>query len=122
MSKSNIERLKTLQAQEAFYFCDPAGNFTGHKACSLEEFTHQIAKVDLSSLEFHLYREDFEKWVAFSLKDVTLAKSMENLRKQKLCGEALRANLLSLLQKRLTALKKPAKTIKATVKPANTES
>lgn len=116
-----MEKLKILRDQEAFYFCYPTGNFTGYKACSMEEFVQQIGIVDLSSLEFHLYREDFEKWITHSLEDATLAKSIEVLRRQKPNRENLRANLLNLVNKRLATLKKPARTTKAVTKTINTK-
>jgi hypothetical protein len=55
-------------------------------ATSLEEFVRELPKVNLKSLEFHLFREDFEKWVALSLKEVVLANNIGVLRKQKITG------------------------------------
>ena len=53
-----------MPRENAFYFFTSIGNYTGENAASLEEFVRKIKEVDAKSLEFHLYRGDFEKWVA----------------------------------------------------------
>lgn len=50
--------------ENAFYFFTSVGNYTGESASSLEEFAKKIREVSIKSLEFHLHRGDFERWVA----------------------------------------------------------
>ena len=62
--KENISKiLKTLPREKAFYFFTSIGNYTGESAASLKEFMEKINQVNVKSLEFHLYRGDFEKWI-----------------------------------------------------------
>ncbi|MDH5712480.1 MAG: hypothetical protein OEY83_00880 [Candidatus Bathyarchaeota archaeon] len=63
---------KLLQ-EKAFYFFTSVGNYTGENAASLEEFAKITRKVDIKSLEFHLYRGDFERLIAETLGNIELA-------------------------------------------------
>jgi hypothetical protein len=122
MNQTNPKKMKILDDQEAFYFHTSIGNYTGHKAHSLKEFEHELFKVDLNSLEFHLFREDFEKWIRFSLKEEALAKKVEALRKQKVTGKLLRNWLYTHIRQHIKTLNKPHKssaTSKATLKNKN---
>ena len=60
--KSAHRILRKLPRENAFYFFTSIGNYTGVNADSLEEFVKKILDVNVKSLEFHLYRGDFEKW------------------------------------------------------------
>lgn len=90
MNQTNPEKPKILDDQQAFYFYTSVGNYTGYKAHSLKEFEQALFKVNQKSLEFHLFREDFERWFRFSLQEEALAKKVEALRKQNITGKLLR--------------------------------
>jgi len=90
---------------EAFYFFTSIGNYTGQSASSLDEFLQKTKDIDIKSLEFHLFREDFEKWVAQTLGDNKLADEIRNLRTQKVVGNALRDRLYFIVSRRLKELK-----------------
>lgn len=64
--------LKTVPREKTFYFFTSIGNYTGMSASSLKEFMEKINEVNVKSLEFHLYRGDFEKWVTEVLQDADL--------------------------------------------------
>lgn len=74
-------------------------------ADGLQDFLEKISKVPRQSLEFHLYREDFEKWFD-SLGDLELAKKMSMLRSREIRGEQLRAMLQDIVASRCAALSK----------------
>lgn len=97
--------LRKVLREEAFYFFSSIGNYIGESAASLEEFMKKIGEVDTKSLEFHLYRGDFEKWVAEVLGDQKLAEEIGNLRNMKLSAEALRDQLYLTVSKRYNELK-----------------
>lgn len=59
--------LRNVAREEAFYFFTSIGNYTGQSASSLEEFLQKIKDMNIKSLEFHLFREDFERWISLSL-------------------------------------------------------
>lgn len=92
--------LGELIENEAFYFFTSVGNYTGERAISLGDFVRKIKKVDIKSIEFHLYRGDFEKWFTQTLNDKELAQEIKNLQKQNLTGEPLRRKLHSIVSRR----------------------
>jgi hypothetical protein len=99
--------LGNVTREQAFYFFTSIGNYTGHSAASLDEFLLKIKDVDLKSLEFHLFREDFEKWIAQTLGDMRLSDDIRSLRIQKVTGNALRDRLYLVVSRRLKELKGP---------------
>ena len=106
MMPSSIPRiLRKLPRENAFYFFTSIGNYTGKKACSLEEFVNKIKEVNVKSLEFHLYRGDFEKWIAEVLEDGVLAEDIKSLKNMKPVGDALRGQLHLVVSKRFEKLK-----------------
>lgn len=103
---STISRiLRKLSREEAFYFFTSIGNYIGESAASLEEFVKKIVEVNTRSLEFHLYRKDFEKWVAETLGDEKLAEQIKNVRDLNPTGDALRDKLYLVVSKRYEELK-----------------
>ena len=95
----NPRILRTLPREKAFYFFTSIGNYTGDSAASLKEFMDKINEVNVKSLEFHLYRGDFEKWIADVLEDKDLAIRIGNLREKDYSGGTLRQYLYSILVK-----------------------
>ena len=94
-----------MSRENAFYFFSSIGNYTGENAASLEEFVKKIEEVNAKSLEFHLYRGDFEKWAAEVLEDKELAEEIKNLKNLKPVGDALRGQLYLVVSKRFGNLK-----------------
>ena len=82
--------MRKVSKEKAFYFFTSIGNYTGEKAHSLEEFLEKIKEVDIKSLEFHLYRGDFERWIREVLGIKELAEKMDEIQKLNLRGETLR--------------------------------
>jgi hypothetical protein len=96
--------LRTSPREKAFYFFTSIGNYTGLSASSLREFTEKIGEVNVKSLEFHLYRGDFEKWIAEVLEDNELAGEVRKLQKFNLTGDSLRNQLNVAVSRRLKRL------------------
>ncbi len=105
MAASSSRMLRTVMREEAFYFFTSIGNYTGQSAASLDEFLQKIKDMDIKSLEFHLFREDFEKWIDQTLGDSRLADEIRSLRIQKVVGNALRDRLFFVVSRRLKELK-----------------
>jgi len=105
MSVPYSKILRNVLREEAFYFFTSIGNYTGQSASSLEEFLQQIKNVDVKSLEFHLFREDYEKWITQTLGDDKLAGEIRILRGQKVVGNALRDRLYFIVSRRVKELK-----------------
>lgn len=113
---SEPKSTKTLPREKAFYFFTSIGNYTGESAASLEEFTKKILEINVKSLEFHLYRGDFEKWIAEALEDTTLANKVKQLKELKPIGIDLRDRLYLIVSKHFENLKKPQPTTPASQK------
>jgi len=110
MAVSSSRILRSVLREEAFYFFTSIGNYTGQSAASLDEFLQRIKEVNIKSLEFHLYREDFEKWIDQTLGDAKLAEDIKGLRNMKVVGNALRDRLYFLVSRRLKDLKSSLET------------
>ena len=106
MSSSSARTLRTLSRENSFYFFTSVGNYTGHRAMSMEEFAHKIRHVQTASLEFHLYRGDFEKWADEVLEDNILTERIKAVKLLEPIGNALRDQLDFTVTKRLEELKK----------------
>lgn len=96
--------LRTVPREKAFYFFTSIGNYTGASASSLKEFMEKINEVNVKSLEFHLYRGDFEKWISEVLQDEELAVEVRKLQKFNSTGDALRNQLYVTVSRRLKRL------------------
>ena len=96
--------LRVLPREKAFYFFTSIGNYTGESAVSLKEFMERLNTVNVKSLEFHLGRGDFEKWVTDVLEDRRLAMDISRLQRSSLTGEILRNQLYSTVSRRYKEL------------------
>ena len=83
-----------------FKFYVDVGKPLGFSAQSLEEFYRFTKQVTTDSLEFHLYRGDFENWLRDVCKDAELAQAVGNLKADGLKGEDLRKALLKAMDER----------------------
>ena len=64
MSVDMVQRItRKVPYQEGFRFSRGIGDYTGQVATSLEEFAEMLRTVDSKSIDFHMERRDFEKWV-----------------------------------------------------------
>ena len=103
-NETEVRALKTVPREKAFYFFTSIGNYTGESASSLKEFMEKINEVNVKSLEFHLYRGDFEKWIDEVLEDAQLADEIRKLKRANLTGESLRNQLYAVVAKELKRL------------------
>ncbi|MDH5754277.1 MAG: DUF5752 family protein [Candidatus Bathyarchaeota archaeon] len=104
MSVDSFKVLRKLSREDAFYFFTSIGNYTGRFARCLEEFLSVIKDVDVKSLEFHLKRGDFGKWIRLSIGDGELAERVGKLRDVGLKGDDLRRRLYNVVSERCREL------------------
>ncbi len=102
--KMTSEVLRTVTGDKAFHFFKSVGDNTGLSASSLQEFKEKINKVEVKSLEFHIRRGDFEKWIKEVLGDSELAAEVRKLNKPNLIGENLRNQLYITVSRRYRQL------------------
>lgn len=107
VGKGSAEKiLAPVPAGKAFHFYLDVGRPLEVSASSLGEFGAKVKTVDVNSLEFHVKRGDFEKWV-YMLGDGELAESLIRLRETRISGEKLRAELTRVVQTRVRQLQRP---------------
>jgi hypothetical protein len=99
--------LRPVPREKAFYFFTSIGNYTGVSAVSLKEFMEKMNEVNVKSLEFHLYRGDFERWIDEVVQDRELAGEIRRMQKSSLSGEALRNQLTLMVSRRIRKLSSP---------------
>ena len=100
---SNV--LRSVPPQNAFYFYRAIGVPTGAAARNLPDFLGILNTIDLTSLQFHLARGDFENWVIM-LGDNTLARQLAGLKEKKVRGEDLRLQIVGIVKARVDTLQK----------------
>ncbi|MFH0801370.1 MAG: DUF5752 family protein [bacterium] len=86
-----------LPDDRAFYFW-AEGRFLGIRAHRLKEFIDAIHYVEPASLEFHMNRDDFANWLESELGNRKTAEKIRDLKKLKLTGEELRAEILKIVK------------------------
>lgn len=86
--------LGTLPFEEGFHFCTEGGKYTGITATSLHEFTEKLQTIDQNSIDFHIQRRDFQKWIADEFCNKELPKQIDQLSAEKVVDEKLRQELL----------------------------
>ncbi|MCJ7634507.1 DUF5752 family protein [Candidatus Bathyarchaeota archaeon] len=97
-AKVEQENARSLAVRvEPFRFSLGVDRFTGYVASNLDEFLDVLKSVPSQSLEFHLYRGDFEAWLKFTGSE-ELATVFGAVRNENLSGEVLRNRLLDAIQ------------------------
>ena len=100
-----VEILRTVPYEKGFHFYSALGNFSGETATSLDDFEKKLQVVSADTVNFHLQRGDFQKWIEDTLGDRELAKRV-SLVKLTLPVENLRKELLAIVQTRITELRR----------------
>ena len=95
-----LKHSRPLPSEVSFHFYVDIDKPLGFSAQSLAEFYRFIKQVTADSLEFHLYRGDFENWLREVCRDSELATAVGNLKTDELKGEALRNALLKAIDAR----------------------
>ncbi len=104
LNRKIVEILRTVPYEKGFHFYTAPGNYTGETATSLDDFERKIQVVPAASVNFHMQRGDFQKWIEDTLDDEELAKRI-SLIELMLPAEDLRKELLAIVQTRITALR-----------------
>lgn len=106
IDRNKVSRiLRSVSSEEAFHFYKDIGQYLQVFANSLNDFCGKIQTVDVKSVEFHMPRGDFERWVD-SLGDSELGKKLSHVRSMDLSGEDLRRTVYETVKSRLEELKR----------------
>jgi hypothetical protein len=88
--------MSEISREKAFYFFTSIGNYTGESARSLEEFLQKVKDINSESLEFHLYRNDFQRWIRDVLANEELAEELHKITRLNIKGESLRTTIFNV--------------------------
>jgi hypothetical protein len=94
-----------LPIGKSFHFYADVGKPLNVFAANLQDFCDKILKVDISSIEFHTDRGDFEAWFT-ELGDIELARKTLLIKERKTSGEELRNKLYETVKHRCEELLK----------------
>jgi DNA-binding Lrp family transcriptional regulator len=97
--------LRSVPSEEAFHFYKDIDQYLQIFANSLNDFCGKIQTIDVKSVEFHMPRGDFERWID-SLGDSELGKKINHIRSMDLSGENLRKTVYETVKSRLEELKR----------------
>jgi hypothetical protein len=95
--KNAIKITNQVPSEKVFSFYIAVDKPLGFSAHSLEEFYRLIKQVTSDSLDFHMYRGDFESWVRNVVGDHELALDLSEPKAAGLHGEDLRKRLLTII-------------------------
>jgi DNA-binding Lrp family transcriptional regulator len=98
--KAILKAITPVPKDTAFHFYTGVGQPTGFSAESLKDFYEIVKRVAAESLNFHLYRGDFENWIRNALKDAVLADELASMKTGMLKGEELRQKILKAIAAR----------------------
>jgi hypothetical protein len=99
--------LQEVPPDKAFYFYSGLGAPLGVTANSLGQLVESVKGLPAQSVEFHLSRGDFERWISM-LGDPVLSKQVATVASSGLLGERLRKRLLQVLKLRYGWLRQRA--------------
>jgi predicted transcriptional regulator len=95
--KSALKVFQLTPIEMSFQFYEAVDKPLGFTARSLGEFYRLIKQVCSDSLEFHLHRGDFERWLSDVCGNQKLAQEIAALKTADLKGEELRKTLLKII-------------------------
>ena len=86
-----------LPEHKKFYFHDASGRYLGRVAGNLWEFREALGELPVESLQYHLQRGDFERWLQGVFHDSELISRMRKISRRDIQGEALRQTLIEVV-------------------------
>jgi hypothetical protein len=95
--KAILKAIAPVPKESAFHFYTGIGQPTSFSAESLRDFYKIVKQVPANSLEFHLYRGDFENWIKAAFEDTELANDLASLKSENVKGEELRKEIITAI-------------------------
>ena len=98
--KAILKAITPVPKDTAFHFYTGVGQPTGFSAESLKDVYEIVKRVAVESLDFHLYRGDFENWIKAAFEEEALADELGSLKSATLKEEELRQGILKAIAAR----------------------
>jgi len=95
--KAALKALSPVPEGMSFQFYYGLNQPAQLSATTLKEFYVVIRQISIESIEFHLYRRDFENWIKDAVKDPELAHEIEHFREEELKNDELKKAILKKL-------------------------
>ena len=95
--KNALKAFTPVPEGQSFHFYFDIGQPSDFEAQSLATFYGVIKEISVESIEFHLYREDFQNWLRQACREPELEKEFDGIRSRGLKGEELRSELVRAL-------------------------
>jgi DNA-binding MarR family transcriptional regulator len=106
ISREEAERLLVrVPPENAFLFYRDVGVSAGRSASSLAEFASILQELEEESIEFHLRRGDFERWISF-IGDQQLSSKLSEIKGLGISGADLRNRLREAVKSRVDELER----------------
>jgi predicted transcriptional regulator len=96
--KAILNAITPVPKDKAFHFYVGTNCPTAFSAETLKDFYEIAKQIDASSLEFHLYRGDFENWLREAFNELTLAVEFAKIKNALPKGEMLRNEIIKSLE------------------------
>ena len=98
--RNALKALVPVEKGKEFHFYNDIDQPNGFHAESILSFYEILKIAPVTSLEFHLYREDFENWIRGEFEDLILVNELAKIKSDELKGEELRKEILLVLGRR----------------------
>jgi predicted transcriptional regulator len=98
--KSALRAFALVEKGKEFYFYNDIDQPNGFHADNILNFYEILKLAPVISIEFHLYRGDFENWICGEIEDSVLVSELAKIKSDELKGEELRREILLALEKR----------------------
>ena len=86
-----------LPEHKRFYFRDESARDLGRTAANLWDFREMLSELPTGSLQYHVGRGDFGRWLEDVLHDGELARRLHKVNSRDLHGEGLRQAMLEIV-------------------------
>jgi hypothetical protein len=98
--KNALKAFARVPEGKEFHFYNEIDKPTGFHADSIISLYELVKLLSNESIEFHLYRGDFENWFREEFEDPVLANELAGMKSCELKDEALRSEILAVLEER----------------------
>lgn len=105
--------LRVISPEQGFTFFYEFARPAYTTVLSLEEFSTALKTIDPVSIEFHIERGDFERWIRHVVGDNTLADKLRETANQSRLPEIRRTKVINAVELRIKDLKAVAKATKS---------
>jgi hypothetical protein len=106
LSVTPLKILSSVSFEKGFHFYSSPREYSGVTATSLYEFVEKMQIISAESVEYHISRGDFSRWINDVIEDAELSAEIANIEEEKSSPETLRNKIIEVIQRRTIELEK----------------